>query len=115
MGEPEDVFALLANEYAREILAYANTKPMSVRELADACDAHHSTIYRRIEQLKDHNLLAEQLKVDTDGHHYTMYTTTLQSLTVSLDEDGYQIQLQIKEDPVDRIAQMWHEIRGNKP
>lgn len=114
MVEPEEVFDLLADDYAREILAHANRKPMSVRELADACDAHHSTIYRRIEQLQDHDLLAEQLQVDSDGHHYTMYSTTLQSLTVSLDEAHYRIQLQVKEDPIDRMAQMWHEMRGDE-
>lgn len=113
MVDPEEVFDLLADDYAREILAHANRKPMSARELADACDAHHSTIYRRIERLQSHDMLAEQLRVDPDGHHSTAYKTKLEEVTVNLENDEYHVQLRVTEDPIDRFAQMWREVRGD--
>lgn len=114
MVDPEEVFDLLADDYAREILAHANRKPMSVKELADACDAHHSTIYRRIERLESHDLVTEEVRVDPDGHHSTVYKTALEGLSVSLDGDDYNVQLRLSEDPIDRFAQMWREVRGEE-
>lgn len=115
MVDPKEVFDLLADEYARNILAHADRKPMSARELADACDAHHSTIYRRIEQLQSHDLLDEELRIDPDGHHSTVYQTALEGVDIHLENGEYQIQLRIERDPVDRMAQMWREIREDEP
>lgn len=114
MVDPEEVIDLLADDYARAILANANRKPMSVRELATACDAHHSTIYRRIEQLQAHDLLAERLRIDPDGHHHTVYTTKLEEITVNLENDEYHVQIRLAEDSIDRIAQMWRKIRAGE-
>lgn len=111
MVESEEVFDLLADDYTREILVQANRKPMSALELAEACDAHHSTIYRRIEQLKAHDLVNDDLQIDSEGHHYTVYATTFESLTISLENESYHVEVRLKEDAVDRLAQMWSEIR----
>lgn len=115
MVDPEEVFDLLADDYAREILAHANRKPMSVRDLTTACDAHHSTIYRRLERLQALDLLSEHLHVDIDGHHHAVYETTLAEMTVTLNDDDFHVQLRIEEDPVDRLAQMWRDIREEEP
>lgn len=53
MDEAVDVLELLGDAYARCIIAHAEQRPMSPRELESACDAHHSTIYRRINQLQE--------------------------------------------------------------
>lgn len=112
MSDPEEVFDLLADDYAREILAHADRKPMSAKELSKECDAHHTTIYRRIERLRAIDLINERLQVDPEGHHYAMYDTNLESMTVKLDDGEYLIRIQMKRDPVDRMANMWREIRG---
>lgn len=115
MVEPKEVFDLLADEYSREILAKANQQPMSALELADACDAHHSTIYRRINRLQSYDLLSEQQRIDpTGGHHHTVYQTKLQSVSVNLNGDQYEVNLKISKDPVDRIAEIWREMRGEE-
>lgn len=114
MAEPAEVFDLLGDEYARNILAHANHEPMTALELADACDAHHSTIYRRIEQLQSFDLLDEQVRVDPDGHHATTYTTRLERISVRLRGSNYDVDLRVRDDPADRMAHMWREIRGEK-
>lgn len=115
MVDPEEVFDLLADDYASDILLEANRKPMTAQELSDALGVHHSTVYRRLERLQTHNLLSEQLRIDPGGHHATVYRTNLRQLTVMLDDDGYQVQLRLEEDPIDRMADMWQQIRGETP
>lgn len=110
---PEDVFDILADEYSREILAHANDAPMSAQELAKALDAHHTTVYRRLERLEDLDLITGQQRVDPeDGHHYTVYKTTLEEMNVNLTRDQYNVTIRRVEDPIDRMAQMWQQIRG---
>ena len=114
MVDPEEVFDLLADDYAREILAHANREPMSAKELSDAVDAHHSTIYRRIDRLQEYDLLTERLALDPDGQHYTVYSTALQGVSVTLEGDEYRVDLRTRADPADRMAKMWREIRGEE-
>lgn len=112
---PAKLFELLADEYAREILAQANCEPMSARQLAAACNAHHSTIYRRIEELENFDLLIGQQRLDPeDGHHFTVYRTTMEEITVHLDRDQYVVALRRTEDPIDRMATMWRQLRGEE-
>lgn len=86
MDEAVDVLELLGDAYARCIIAHAEQRPMSPRELEAACDAHHSTIYRRINQLQEHDLLTESKRMDPDGHHHSVYETNFERLTVSVSE-----------------------------
>lgn len=62
--DPATLFALLDDDYARRILAHLNEKPMSARTLSKQCDASPPTIYRRIDRLKDLDLLTEETKLD---------------------------------------------------
>ncbi len=113
---PDEVFDIFADEYSREILAHANDEPMSAQELAQALDAHHSTIYRRLERLQELGLIVGQQRVDAeDGHHYTVYKTTLEEINVNLTRDQYTVTIRRDEDPIDRMANMWQQIRGEQP
>lgn len=112
MVDPEEVFGLLADDYASAILLEANRKPMTAQELSDAIGVHHSTVYRRLKELQEHDLLADHLRIDPDGHHSTVYRTNLKRLSVTLTDDGYIVNLQREEDAADRMANMWREMRG---
>ena len=113
---PEEIFDILSDEYSRVILAQANKKPMSAQELAHALDAHHSTIYRRLERLQEFGLIVGQQRVDVeDGHHYTEYKTTLEEINVNLNQEQYTVTIRRDEDPIDRMAHMWQQIRGEDP
>lgn len=111
---PTEVFDLLADEYAREILALAKQEPMSAQELADACDVHHTTIYRRLERLEELGVIVGQGRIDPEsGHHTTVYQTTLEEINVNLDRDHYHVTMRREADPADRMADMWRQIRGS--
>ena len=108
---PADLFALLDDEYARAILAETSQRPMSAPALAEACDASRPTIYRRIDRLKEHDLVSEVTQHDRDGHHRHLFTARFQGLSVDLIVGTYRISVQCREDPADRFTDMWEAIR----
>lgn len=115
MGEdrpPNEVFALLDDEYARTILTATSIQPMSAKTLSEECDASLPTVYRRTERLAECGLIEERTQLDDDGHHYSVYEARLDRLTVNL-EDG-ELQVTVEEKPTDDIADrftdMWEDI-----
>ncbi|WP_136688174.1 ArsR/SmtB family transcription factor [Halorhabdus amylolytica] len=117
MSEDRDeaeILALLDDEYAREILTATSAQPMSADQLTERCDASDSTIYRRVDRLKEHDLIEEQTQFDPDGHHYSVYVSRLESVNVTFEDDECQIELQrrppAEEDPADRFTRMWQDL-----
>ena len=115
MRENSDVraiAALLEDEYAHAILLFTSRESMSATELSEACDASPSTIYRRIDRLQEHDLLAEKLRLDRDGHHYRTYTARLERITIQLDDGAFEIEVTYRaEDPADRFTELFEGFR----
>ena len=107
-----EIAALLKDEYAHAILIYTSTQEMSAAELSDTCDASVSTIYRRIERLQEHDLLAEQLNLDRDGHHYNTYTARLERIEIELIDGAFEITITYRpEDAADRFTDLFEGLR----
>lgn len=113
---PEEVFAVLDDEYARAILTATSLEPMSANELSDACDMSRSTVSRRVNQLLDHEFLVEQTRLDPeDGNHYSVYEARLEQVEVELRNGGFDVGIELKErkeDPADKFTRLWGEIRN---
>ncbi|WEL16574.1 MULTISPECIES: winged helix-turn-helix domain-containing protein [unclassified Halorhabdus] len=113
-SETAELLALLEDEYAREILTATSAQPMSAERLSQHCDASDSTIYRRVDRLKNHDLIDEQTQFDPDGHHYSVYISCLESVTVSFEDGECRIELErrrpAEEDPADRFTRMWQDL-----
>lgn len=107
---PADVFALLDDEYARGILLATNTKPMSVPQLSTELEASRSTVYRRIEQLEELDLLSESTKVDEDGHHHGVYEAKLNRVVVKLGEDEFELTVTRSDHPADKFTAIWEDL-----
>ena len=107
-----EIASLLEDEYAHAILIRTSTREMSAPELSDACDASVSTIYRRIERLRRHDLLAERLQLDRNGHHYKTYTARLERITIELVDDGFEIEITYRpENAADRFTDLFEGLR----
>lgn len=102
---------LLADECARTILAETTVKPMSAETLSEQCDVSPQTVYRRLDDLKRYNLVAEQTQLDTGGHHYKIYTATLDRIVVNLTTDGFELQLTRHERMADQFTQIIEGMR----
>jgi predicted transcriptional regulator len=96
------------------VLRATNSQPMSASMLTDTCDASRATIYRRIDDLLDHDLLIEQLKVDADGNHYKVYEANLEHVDIHLVDGEFDIRVTRREDAADRITRIWDELRGDE-
>ncbi|WP_330630374.1 helix-turn-helix domain-containing protein [Halocatena halophila] len=106
------IAALLEDEYAHAILVHTSTEPMSAGELSDACGASDSTIYRRLERLQEYDLLAEQLQIDREGHHYTTYRARLDRIEIELEDGAFEVTIDYQpDDAVDRFTDLFEGLR----
>lgn len=84
---PDDIFDVLADATVRAILIATNAKNRSVKDLDNELDTSQSSIYRRVDIMADYGLLVEQMKVDKDGHHYSVYMPNFEKIDIRLEGD----------------------------
>lgn len=104
---PEEVFALLDDEYARALLVRLAEQPMTAHRLHEATDASLATVYRRLDALADCGLVAERTRLDEDGNHYAVYEASLDELRVSLTPGGFEAVVDRREDVADAFTRVW--------
>jgi len=112
-GDPdlETVAGLLEDETVREILTQTSLELMSARRLKDRCDASGPTIYRRLERLRETDLLVERTRPDPeDGHHRHVYAPNLDRVVVELDEGVLSLTVERREPMADRFTRFVEEI-----
>lgn len=117
---PGELFDLLSDEYARDILAATSVRPMSASELADECDMSEPTVYRRVEWLRDHDLIEERTRIETGGNNYNVFAATLSGISVELEDGTFEAAVertapeefpgQGAEDTADRFKEMWENL-----
>ncbi|MBP1986545.1 ArsR/SmtB family transcription factor [Halolamina salifodinae] len=109
--EIEAVAGLLEDETARAILTRTSREPMSASELKQQCDASGPTIYRRLERLRERDLIEEQTRPDPDGGHHTqVYAPNLRRVTVELDDGELHLEIDRREDMSDRFTRLIEDI-----
>jgi DNA-binding transcriptional ArsR family regulator len=111
--EPENVFDVFGSELARRILVLASSDPVSAEEIAERCDSSLPTVYRRLNTLEEHDLLRENQQVDADGNHYNTYQTKLQKVCFTVEDGGFTIDLQLRQDLVDKFGAFWSDLEGS--
>ncbi|MDF9748237.1 ArsR/SmtB family transcription factor [Natrinema salsiterrestre] len=109
--ELRSIASLLADECTQTILIETATEPMSAEELSEVCEVSPQTIYRRLDDLSEHDLIEEDLQPDADGHHYKVYTATLDRVVVDLTTDGFELSLSRRDRMADRFTQFVNEVR----
>lgn len=104
----EDVAALLEDETARTILTATSVEPMSATALSERCGVSEPTIYRRLDDLRECNLVEEQTKPDLgDGHHEKVYQPRLERVTVTLEDGDLQLHIDRRaETMADRFTEL---------
>jgi len=108
--EPDlaDLINLLDDEHVRSILTATSTEPLSAQELSDRCDVSASTIYRRVNRLKNADLLREQTRPRPDGHHDTVYVSTLTRFELTLEDGEMDWNIERRQrDIADELTRMW--------
>jgi predicted transcriptional regulator len=100
--EPIELLSLLDDEHTLALLQAIQTEAKSARALSEECDASRPTIYRRLNSLEEFGLVRSEWSFDADGHHRTMYESTLETVTVDIEDDGFSAQVATSEPPHSR-------------
>jgi predicted transcriptional regulator len=101
---PEELLSLLDAQHTQAILEAIQREAKPARTLAEECGASRPTIYRRLNTLEDAGLVVSRMKFDEDGHHRTVYESTLESATFTVTGDGFSLVVTTDEPggPADR-------------
>lgn len=111
-GPEEELFELLADDYARAILIATSREPMTAKALSESQEMSLPTVYRRVERLQTFDLIEERIQIDPDGHHRSVYHPTLDHIDVDLDGGELDVRVRLREDAADRFTRMWTAMRG---
>lgn len=84
---------------------------MSARELSEECDVVPSTVYRRVEEMVDHDLLVERTHLEPDGSHHSVYEANVDHLSVDIDDGTIDVSVHVREDAAQRFSRIWNDIR----
>lgn len=69
------------------------------------------TVSRRVNRLVDLGLLEEYTHVDPGGRHYSEYEARLERVEVLLRIEGFDVHIDYRADPADRITSIFEEMR----
>ncbi|SFL44792.1 Helix-turn-helix domain-containing protein [Halogranum rubrum] len=108
------LLTLLGDDAVRGILAATDKEPMSAQMLDEHCDASLTTIYRRLEDLLEHQLLQVETAVRSDGNHYGLYEANLDHLNVTLENGDFDVELARRDDAPDRFRGIWDAMQGRE-
>lgn len=110
---PADLFSLLDDEYARSILTKTSKQPMSAQTLSTECDASLPTIYRRLNDLEEENLVEKRTQLEADGNHRAVYEATVEHVEVDIVDGDLTVRV-TERDTADRFTQVWEDMRGDR-
>ena len=113
-ADPAAVLGLLEDEYARRILTRTSAQPMTAEQLANACDASLSTIYRRVDDLEDQGLLESEERLDPGGDHYRRFEAAVESVEVTFDDGDLLVEVERIGDGADRFTRAWERLREDR-
>jgi len=92
--EADELLELLGDEYTHRVLEAVLEKPRTGREIIDAADVSKATVYRRLEELEEANLVDSRMNLDEDGHHCKQFYATVESIRVGFDDGGFTVDVE---------------------
>lgn len=97
--------SLLADDCARTILEATAREPQSAEALAERCEASKTTVYRRLEELEEHDLVEVRQRPEDRGHHYKVYAACLDRAVITLTQDGIELSVTRRDRMTERFRQ----------
>lgn len=106
----EDILDTIGDETARKILAEISKEPCSARELGDEFELSLPTVYRRLEDLEEYDLISDTTRISEDGNHHKIYTCNFDSTVIRLSDEQYDVRIYRRENLPDRFTQLWDDL-----
>lgn len=87
--------------------------PTSANELRDACELSRSTVYRKLELLREAKLVREYTEVRRDGPNATLYERDFTDISIGIDDsDEFTIEVnRPTENPEEKLATFWSAMK----
>ncbi|WP_256549428.1 winged helix-turn-helix domain-containing protein [Natrinema caseinilyticum] len=106
------VLRSLEDEKCRAILT-ALREPKSAADLQTKCDLARSTVYRKLERLREASLVREYTEVRRDGPNATLYERDFTDISIGIDDDDeFTVSIDRRtKDAEDRMATFWSEMK----
>ncbi|MEY7850829.1 helix-turn-helix domain-containing protein [Natrarchaeobius sp. A-rgal3] len=96
--DPAAQLDVLGDTCARTILVATSDGPKTAKELTERTESSSATVYRRINNLLESDLLAECIRFEEDGSHTTAYEATVDQLDVRIGAGGIRVSLSRTDD-----------------
>lgn len=108
------VLRSLDDEKCRTLLG-ALDGPMAATELCDACGMASSTVYRKLERLREADLVREYTEIRRNGPNATLYERDFTHIGITVDDGDFSIEIDRPEaDATDRMATFWTEMKSER-
>lgn len=91
--DPEEVLEILGDTYTQKVLAALGDESLTGRELIERSDVSKATAYRRLDDLQEAGIVESDIHIDPNGHHCEEYAIVVDSLSISLGEEGFDVSM----------------------
>lgn len=96
----------------QSILRAIDSEPLSAKELADHCDVSGPTMYRKVNTMKEYDLLNEGTEIDRNGNHYTVYESNVDAIQIAIDPSETAIDIDVTyRDTTEQFIHLWEGLR----
>ncbi len=106
----EEILGTMGDRNARRVLIALSRKQRSAKDLSDETELSLPTIYRRIEMLKEHDLVTEKTVVADDGNHYRVFECNFNSTLIRLSDDEFDVRIYRTENLPARFDKLWDDL-----
>lgn len=83
----------LGNPSARAILREATDEPVTIDELCTSCGVSRTTIYRRVNELRDLGLLEESVRLTKANQQHRQFEATNSEIRLRIGSNGFEADL----------------------
>ncbi|MFW5900541.1 MAG: ArsR/SmtB family transcription factor [Halodesulfurarchaeum sp.] len=109
--DPASVLRVLGNKYNAEILRATYT-PKSAQELSDELDIPIATSYRRIEELREHDLALEGQEFSEEGRRTKVYRRKIDEIAIAFGSDEFDVELKRRTEAKNNLVDVWSDLRN---
>lgn len=107
----DDVVGALHDEDCRRIVESLD-EPLTASELRERCEIPRSTLYRKLDRLREATLVRERPEFRSDGSHASQYAVDFRSVVIRREETA-ELNVEIERPATrsdERLAELWTEI-----
>ncbi|AGB16211.1 HTH domain-containing protein [Halovivax ruber XH-70] len=90
--DAETQLEVLGNQCSRTILLAVQEGPKTAKELTDRTDCSSATVYRRINDLLENDLVEECIRFERGGSHTTAYRALVEGLDIRFGPDDIRLE-----------------------